>query len=267
MYKKYRYLNTDVHVYKQTKGQERLQLLQHDYGLHPLSWLRYECNKPIVAINCSYFTKQYVLGRNQGDVRNDTHDQNGFYDLVFTKDGKYHMGKFKSWDFRDNVIAGFSVATVLIKDSKECGDVSVAIASGSKLVDKNPQTALGVLKDGSVILVVSDGRTTVNKGLNGYELRTFLKQHYDLELLCQLDGGGSSEMIVASAIMNEPSDGKERLMFNGLALVDDFSGAEEITPNDNTIEDKLNIVSKHIQEQKDILDKSANLLNEIKELL
>ena len=263
MYKNFRYLNTDVHIYEQEN--EDVVLLQHDKP-HPLSWLRFNGLKPKAVVNCSYFTNDYVLGRNQGDVRNDTHDQNGFYDLVFTKDGKYHIGNFKSWEYRDNVIGGFSVATVLIKDGKECGDVSVAIASGSKLVDKNPQTAIGVLKDGSVILVVSDGRTNVNKGLNGYELRTFLKQHYDLELLCQLDGGGSSEMIVASAIMNEPSDGKERLMFNGLALVDDFGDVED-TPNDNSVEDKLNIVSKHIRKQKDILDKSANLLNEIKELL
>ena len=123
------------------------------------------------------------------------------------------------WDYQSNVYAGFSVASVLIKDGQDVELVSSAIETESKIDTTNPQTALGLTKDGTAILIVVDGRTSENKGLNGFKLREFIKTKYTLDLLVQLDGGGSSEMIVNKAIVNNPSDGKERKMFNGLALI------------------------------------------------
>lgn len=223
-YVKQRYLNTDVHVYEQED--EEISLLQSDEK-YPLSEFYSNDGEVSCITNCSYFTSKYVLGRNQGDLFNNTHDQEGFHDLVFTKDGKYHLGQFKSWDYKENVLAGLSVATVLIEDGKDASKVSTAIETNSKLTSKNPQTAVVVLKDGKVLLIVADGRTSANKGLTGYELRTFIKQNYDVELLCQLDGGGSSEMIVNGKIVNNPSDGKERPMFNGLALIKKKEATEQ----------------------------------------
>lgn len=219
MYKKYRYNNTDIRVYE-GKATD-LRLLQHE-KLNPLSYLRYGNDKPKCVINCSYFSNKFVLGRNQGDLRNDTHDQDGFYDLVFLNDGTYRIGSFKSWDYSDKskVNAGFSVATILILDSMSVNQYSNAICQASKLSLRNPQTAIGVLANGNVLLIVADGRTSQNVGLTGYELRQFVKNNYPtIELLCQLDGGGSSEMIVDGKIVNIPSDGHERNMFNGLAFI------------------------------------------------
>jgi exopolysaccharide biosynthesis protein len=57
------------------------------------------------------------------------------------------------------------------------------------------RTAVGVKADGTVIMVVSNGRTTTYPGLNVYELADML-----IELGCvtgvNLDGGGSSQMTV-----------------------------------------------------------------------
>lgn len=219
MYQKFRYADTDIHIYE-GKATD-IRLLQHE-KLNPLSYLRYGNDKPKAVINCSYFSNQFVLGRNQGDLRNDTHDQQGFYDLVFLTDGTYRIGSFKSWDYSDKskVNAGFSVATILILDSMSVNQYSNAICQASKLSLRNPQTAIGVLANGNVLLIVADGRTAQNVGLTGYELRTFIKNNYPtVELLCQLDGGGSTEMIVDGKIVNIPSDGKERNMFNGLAFI------------------------------------------------
>ena len=228
MYQKFRYANTDIHVYE-GKATE-LRLLQHD-KLNPLSYLRYGNDKPKCVINCSYFSNKFVLGRNQGDLRNDTHDQDGFYDLVFLTDGSYRIGNFKSWDYTEKVNAGFSVATILILDSMSVNQYSNAICQASKLSLRNPQTAIGVLKNGNVLLIEADGRTSQNVGLTGYELRQFIKNNYPtIELLCQLDGGGSSEMIVDGKIVNIPSDGKERNMFNGLAFISSDKVEE---PSDN----------------------------------
>ena len=217
MYKKYRHLDTDIHVYIQEEN-EYPRLLQSDVK-YPLSKFYSDDERVACIVNCSYFTNDYVLGRNQGDLKNDTHDQPDLIDLVFLKDGSYKLGNFKSWDYQNNVIAGFTVATVLVENGVAVSKISTAIEGNSKLTSRNPQTAVGVLKDGKVMLIVSDGRTSQNKGLTGYELRDYILDNYDIELLCQLDGGGSSEMIVDSAIVSKPSDGAERPMFNGLAIV------------------------------------------------
>lgn len=231
MLKKFRHLETDVFIYEQED--ETIRLLQVD-KFYPLSKIVSEEGTVKAKINCSYFTNQYVLGRNQGDLFNNTHDQEGFYDLVFLKDGSYRLGQFKSWNYKENVLAGFSVASVLNENGVDVSKVSTAIESNTKLTSRNPQTAIAVLKTGKVLLIVSDGRTTQNKGLNGLELREFIKANYDVELLCQLDGGGSSEMIVDGKIVNKPSDGKERPMFNGLALIEIPETQKAMFPLKNT---------------------------------
>lgn len=225
-YKKFRFQNTDVHVYEQEEN-EFPRLLQAD-KLYALSKYYVEDGVVSAITNCSYFTNSYVLGRNQGDLYNNTHDQEGFYDLVLLKDGTYKLGQFKSWDYKENVLAGFSVATVLIQDGKDVSLVSEAIENVYKITNRNPQTAIAYC-DGKYMLIVSDGRSSNNVGLSGSELRDFVKINYpNTELLCQLDGGGSSEMIVDGKIVNIPSDGKERAMFNGLAFIKEKQEDKEI---------------------------------------
>lgn len=220
MYFKDRYKSTDIHIYEQTN--ETIRLLQADKK-YPLSTFYSDEGKVKAIINCSYFSTGYVLGRNQGDLRNDTHDQEGFYDLVFLKDGSYRLGNFKSWDYCDasKVLGGFSVATVLIKDGVNSESYSSAICNSTKLSTRNPQTCVVVLKNNKVIFIVSEGRNSNDVGLTGYDIRNYVRGRYpEVQLLVQLDGGGSSEMIVDGVIKNYLSDGKERSMFNGLALLD-----------------------------------------------
>lgn len=231
MYQKFRYSNTDIHVYIQ-EPTDQIRLLQHN-ALNVLSLLRNGEEIPNAVINCSYFTSEYVLGRNQGDLKNDTHDQEGFYDLVFDDDG-YHLGSFKSYEYTDDVYAGFSVGSVLIQDGEDVALISSAIVDESKITSINPQSAIGVLEDGRILLIVSDGRTLSNIGISGNQLRTFIKSQYPtIKLLCQLDGGGSSEMIVNGTIKNKPSDGSERSMWNGLAFID--IPKEFVTVNYDTV--------------------------------
>lgn len=214
--KQYRYLNTDIYV--EVQGETNISLLQST-SLYPLSKFYSEEGEVVAMTNCSYFTSQYVLGRNQGDSFNDAPDQD-FYSVVVHKDGSYACGKFASWEERDNVVAGFSPAAILIENGEDVELTSGAISGAkSRLSTKNPNTAFGFLKDGQAILVVNSGRTSSSTGLTGKELRAFLKTKYDLDLLALLDGGGSSEMIVHDKIVNFLSDGAERRMWNALAFV------------------------------------------------
>lgn len=176
------------------------------------------CNEGTIEsiINCSFFTSSYVVGRDQGDERNDTHpdrDNGKFCDVVIFNDGTYKAGKFNSWDYQENVVAGFSAAAFLVQDGKNCEIYSEGIDNAKAIVNtKNHRTAFAILADGSCLQVVDTNAT-------GFEVRDKLERDYDLELLAILDGGGSTEMIVGGVIANDLKDGAERPMWNGLAFI------------------------------------------------
>ena len=81
-----------------------------------------------------------------------------------------------------------------------------------------PRTALGITKDGKAILVVVDGRSRSSVGYTLLELAQFMLEQGAVEAM-NLDGGGSSQMIVGSQIVNAPSDGRERRLGAGIAVV------------------------------------------------
>lgn len=249
--KKFREFNTDIFIMEQTN--EDIWLLQSNKR-YPLSKL-FSTEGPVKAIiNCSYFTSTYVLGRNQGDLYNDAPDQD-FYSVVVRKDGTYGCKKYMSYDERDNIVAGFSPAVVLIKDGKDVELISGAISNArSRLTTINPNTAFGYKKDGKAILIVNEGRSSSDTGLTGRQLREAIKKHYDLDLLVLLDGGGSTELIVDGKIVNTLSDGAERPMFNGLAFVNS-PNKPEVKPN------------KEIDELKQEIDILKDKINKVLELL
>lgn len=79
-----------------------------------------------------------------------------------------------------------------------------------------PRTAVGIKADGKVILLVVDGRQSHSIGATLAETAQLL-QKFGAVNGFNLDGGGSSEMVVQGQIMNSPSDGGERAV--GSALV------------------------------------------------
>ena len=81
-----------------------------------------------------------------------------------------------------------------------------------------PRTALGITKDGKALLVVVDGRSRTSVGYTLLELARFMLEQGAVEAM-NLDGGGSSQMIIGSQIVNTPSDGRERRLGAGIAVV------------------------------------------------
>lgn len=216
MYKQFRFKDTDVHIYEQESNQT-IKLLQAK-NRQPLSEF-YSTNVDCLT-NASYFTSDYVLGRNQGDLFNDKPNRDNILDLVIDGDN-YVLGDFDSWEHTE-AKCGLSVATVIIENGKDTERYSTAIVGKYKLNKKDPQTLIGKLANGSWLLIVSDGRSNSNVGLNAYDIREFIRDTYPtIELLCQLDGGGSTQMIVKGNTVNNPSDGIQRPLFNALAFVSD----------------------------------------------
>lgn len=82
---------------------------------------------------------------------------------------------------------------------------------------RSPRTAVGIKKDNSMFFVVVDGRSENSCGMTLQELADFMLKLGAKEAL-NLDGGGSSEMVINGKIVNNPSDGKERLISIGLGV-------------------------------------------------
>jgi Phosphodiester glycosidase len=82
-----------------------------------------------------------------------------------------------------------------------------------------PRTGLGVTADGRILLVVIDGRRPRwSRGATLGELRTILSDLGAVDAL-NLDGGGSSEMVVEGDVVNRPSDGHERRITNAILIL------------------------------------------------
>lgn len=83
--------------------------------------------------------------------------------------------------------------------------------------ERHPRTAVG-FSAGSLYLVTVDGRQAgVSQGMTLYELARLMVSIGCTEAM-NLDGGGSTEMLVEGGVANNPSDGQERPIANGLVL-------------------------------------------------
>lgn len=79
----------------------------------------------------------------------------------------------------------------------------------SHLGGLNPRTAIGIDKQGFVYFVVVDGRSRESVGMSLYTLQRYL-QDIGIKDAVNLDGGGSTTMVVRGQVVNVPSDGGER---------------------------------------------------------
>jgi len=80
-----------------------------------------------------------------------------------------------------------------------------------------PRTAIGVKRNGDLVILVADGRSRDSAGMTLLELAKYLRRFGAMDAL-NLDGGGSSEMVVNGRIVNVPSDGAERPVSIGLGV-------------------------------------------------
>ncbi|MDQ3812539.1 MAG: phosphodiester glycosidase family protein [Armatimonadota bacterium] len=86
-------------------------------------------------------------------------------------------------------------------------------------VGLGPRTAMGIDKEGRYIIVVVDGRQKFySTGLTLTELAYTMQQLGAVDAL-NLDGGGSTAMVVANRVINRPSDGYERRVANALLVM------------------------------------------------
>ena len=107
------------------------------------------------------------------------------------------------WAAADHVIGG---AGLLARDGQYITDWAVEDLRGGFATDRHPRTMVGVDRDGDIWLVTVDGRNPqISLGMTFVELQR-LAARLKLTDVLNLDGGGSTTMVVKGAIVNHPSD-------------------------------------------------------------
>jgi hypothetical protein len=106
---------------------------------------------------------------------------------------------------------------VLVRDGKPVYRSNEAFTT-SQLVPRHPRTAIGQLADGRLLFVVVDGRQFgYSVGMTTFEMALTMVRLGAVRAM-QLDSGGSSTLAFDGAVLNRPSDGRERPISTALML-------------------------------------------------
>ncbi len=159
-----------------------------------------------------------------GKLLNPIGSYNSFFGIM--NDGKPFIGHIYDYTNRlgqfDQAVGGDYGSLIkngeAITEDKNGGWHSVGYA--------DPRAAVGIKEDGTVFMVVVDGRSEKSKGLTLTELANYMKKHGCVSAI-NLDGGGSAQMGICDPetgefrIVNSPSDGQERPIANAILVVSD----------------------------------------------
>jgi len=106
---------------------------------------------------------------------------------------------------------------------------------------RHPRTALGMRPDGTLVLVVVDGRQPCwSIGLSLPDLARLMRDELGCTDAVNLDGGGSTTFYLDGKVVNQPSDGHLRPVSNGLCLYPKHKATKKppVSPASGTSPDK-----------------------------
>ena len=142
-----------------------------------------------------------------GEVKYCAGDYDTPYHLSgFTSDNKFFMGNITinealAMGVRDAVYTVHETGPFLVMDGEALiNEVPDSATYGG---GKNPRTAIGQRADGSIILLVVDGRQANSLGATFKDL-AYVMLDYGAVNACAMDGGTSSQMIYKGEVINNP---------------------------------------------------------------
>ena len=212
----YRVYDTEVYVAEVWLSSARYlktALAQNSYGKNvtaKTSEMAAE-NSAILAINGDYYgakesgyvIRNGVVYRDYGSSDTDV--------LCVYADGSFAITNSAEATARELVEQGVWQAFSFGPGLVENGEIAVTEAEEvGKAKASNPRTAIGWIDDLHYVFVVSDGRTEQSEGLSLYQLASFLKE-LGVQTAYNLDGGGSSTMVLNGEIINNPTTGGSRV--------------------------------------------------------
>ena len=107
----------------------------------------------------------------------------------------------------------------LVKDGTVYVNVDEEEFPNDIKLGRAPRSAVGVTQYGDYIFAIVDGRQAHSKGCTLQEWASILLNDFDAVNAINLDGGGSTELVIKGDIVNSPSDGKERPVGDALLIV------------------------------------------------
>lgn len=122
----------------------------------------------------------------------------------------------KPWNLIKHAVCG---GPRLVSDGKIDINGKQEKFSHSIIYGRHPRTAVALTFDGDLLFLVVDGRSKSSVGMNLKELSIYLRRLGTRHAI-NLDGGGSSSMIIKGKIKNRPSDGCERRISNGILITE-----------------------------------------------
>ena len=125
----------------------------------------------------------------------------------------YNFSEF--WDVKEAVHAG----PILIRNGRIKVSTEQEVFFNTPVDGVQPRSAIGYKKNGDVIMMVVDGRQVDSRGVYLQELAMLMKQFDCVEAL-NLDGGGSSSLVVNGNLINSPIGLKsEREVMSFIAVI------------------------------------------------
>ena len=112
----------------------------------------------------------------------------------------FDFSKAETWEVEDAIHAG----PVLMHDGKIRVTSNEEVFFGSTIPDIHPRTAAGYRNSGELVLLVVDGRQVDSRGVDLQELAILMRDLGCVEAI-NLDGGGSSAMVVDGKLLNRPA--------------------------------------------------------------
>lgn len=93
------------------------------------------------------------------------------------------------------------------------------MANTNMILRRHPRTLAGVARDGKLVIAVVDGRAPGSTvGASFFEAAELMRWLGARDAV-NLDGGGSSTMVIGKKVVNRPSDGRERGVGDALLIV------------------------------------------------
>jgi hypothetical protein len=142
---------------------------------------------------------------------------------------RIHVSWTVGWPHVWSTIGGFPV---LVKDRK----VVAPATCPSYFCGRNPRTGVGFTGKGKLLLIVVDGRSTASRGMRLTQFGHLFISLGAVKAL-NMDGGGSSTMVVEGKVKNHPSDTTgERAVTSSILLMRQPSPVTALGPESSRSE-------------------------------
>ncbi len=172
-----------------------------------------------VAINANFFSKTESCGVTAGEGRLWTAVYEGCpMTMAFFRNGTASIirGKVR----KDGALSPSVGLVAAVSGRPRLVEDSVASPPAEKFMTvRHPRTALGLKKDGTLVVLVADGRREAALGFTGPEMSEILIAEGVVNAI-NLDGGGSTTLYIKAerGVQNKPSDGHQRVVVNQLGF-------------------------------------------------